>query len=263
MNEPPTLEAARAAWELRRHAHVSSIRGGEYQYFEMLRDHIVGGIPGNRPKILQFVLLPVLMRARRIVELGCAFSYFPETYPERSPWRASTSGDEGMVSTRAFLTACRFLSQVGVDATLTSVDVRSHPLYDNARALLTQLGLISYWRPVMGTDSIEWLRGRTEEIDIALIDSNHTYAHVRGELEGVAPLVSAGGLIIVDDCYNLDYVVGVAFCPDETAEGVVRGGEYGAVVEFLDTHREWTAEWVPGSIASVAFLRRKADAVAR
>lgn len=251
----PALDDARAAWRARLSAHVSSISGGDYQYFELLREHVVGGIPGNRPKIIPFVVLPILLRARNIVELGSSFTYFPETYPDASPWRASTSDSEGLISTRAFLVACRFLNQASVPATLTSVDIRESSLLENAKDLFTKLDLIQYWRPAMGVDSIEWLKSRTEKIDLALVDGHHTYAQVRGELEGLAPLMSHHAVIIVDDCYDVDYQTGVSWAVDETPEGTAKGGEYGAIVEFLDEHPEWTAQWVPGSIASVVYLR--------
>jgi FkbM family methyltransferase len=252
----------REGWQQRVHDHLASIQkaGGEYQYFELLRDHAVGsGIPGNRAKILPFLVLPILMRATRIVELGCSFTYYPRTYPDRSPWKASTSEFEGLVSTRTFLIACRFLNRIGVPATVTSVDIRNTSLYRNAEALLTDLSLIDHWRPVMGTDSIEWLRQQTEKIDIALVDSHHTYAQVSGELNGLQPLMSEHGIIIVDDCYNLDYQTGVDWNVDETPAGVAKGGQYGALLEFLEQHREWVAEWVPDSIASVAYLYRRGE----
>jgi len=252
----------REAWQQRIRSHLASIQkgGGDYQYFELLRDHAIGsGIPGNRAKILPFLVLPILMRATRIVELGCAFTYYPRTYPDRSPWKASTSDFEGLVSTRTFLIACRFLNRIGVPATLTSVDIRNTRLYGNAEALLTDLDLIGYWQPVMGTDSIEWLKRQTAKIDIALVDSHHTYAQVSGELNGLHPLMSEHGIIIVDDCYNLDYQTGVDWNIDETSAGVAKGGQYGALVEFLEQHPEWVAEWVPDSIASVAYLYRRGE----
>ena len=50
---------------------------------------------------------------RRIVELGTAFSYYPATYPDGSPWAMSNSGSEGAVGTRHLLAAAELLS--GID----------------------------------------------------------------------------------------------------------------------------------------------------
>jgi FkbM family methyltransferase len=139
------------------------------------------------------------------------------------------------------------------------VDIRTTGLYRNAEALLTDLNLIDYWRPVMGTDSIEWLKGQTERIDVALVDSHHTYAQVSGELNGLHPLMSEHGIIIVDDCYDLNYQTGADWSMDETPAGAAKGGQYGALVEFLEQHPEWVAEWVPVKVASVAYLCRRGE----
>ena len=254
----PYLDA-RTTWEKRRDAHLDQIgeAKGEYRYFELLREHITGGMPGNQGKIIPLYVIPLMLRARHIVELGSAFSSYPQSYPDGSPWKASLNTSiEGAVSTRTLLVACRFLNQMGIDATLTSVDKRDWAMFENTKKLFTDLDLIQFWRPTMGTDSIEWLKSRTQQIDVALVDSNHTYPQVSGELNGLLPLMSPKGVIIVDDCYNVDYQTGVVWNIDETEDGISKGGEYGAIVEFIKQHHEWKPEWFPASACSMMYLRK-------
>ena len=244
-------------WTKRRDEHVASLELGfrDYKYLEMVRKHCSKGY--NRYKIIFFYSFPLLIQAKRIVELGSSFTYYPETYHPRSPWEVSSSESEGLVSTRIFLMASRFLNKFGVPATLTSVDIRESSLFDNAKSLLKELDLLKYWEPVMGTDSMGWLKKQTEPIDLALVDSNHTYDQVAGELENLAPLMSSKAAIIIDDAYTLDYTPGVDWCDDETEEGRRKGSEYGAVLQFLEKHPEWVAEWVPPSIVPIALLYKK------
>lgn len=256
-NRLKTKTPESAYWIKRRNEHVASLESGfrDYKYLEMVRKHCSKGY--NRYKIIFFYSFPLIIQAKRIVELGSSFTYYPETYSPQSPWEVSSSESEGLVSTRIFLVACRFLNKFGVAATVTSVDVRESSLFENAKSLLKELDLLKYWEPVMGTDSIGWLKRQTEPIDLALVDSNHTYDQVAGELENLAPLMSAKGVIIVDDAYSLDYMPGVNWCDDETEKGRQKGGEYGAVLDFLKKHPEWVGEWVPMSIVSIVLLYKR------
>jgi hypothetical protein len=249
----------RTRWEKKRDAHVEKIgeAKGEYRYFELLREHVTGGMPGNQGKIIPLCLIPIMVGARHIVELGSAFSSYPESYPDGSPWKASLNTSiEGAISTRTFLVACRFLKQMGIDATLTSVDKRDWRMFENTKKLFTDLDLLQYWRPTMGTDSIEWLKNHEQQIDVALVDSNHTYIQVAGELKGVLPLMAPNGVIIIDDCYNVDYQTGVVWNIDEVEDGISKGGEYGAILEFLERYPEWKPHWFPSSACSIMYLRR-------
>lgn len=244
-------------WIKRRNEHIASLELGfrDYKYLEMVRKYCSKGY--NRHKIVFFYSFPLVIQAKRIVELGSSFTYYPDTYNPKSPWEVSSSESEGLISTRVFLVACRFLNKFGVAATLTSVDIRESRLFENAKSLLRQMDLLKYWVPVMGTDSIQWLKRQKESVDLALVDSNHTYDQVAGELENLAPLMSSKGVIIVDDAYNLDYRPGADWCDDETEEGRRKGGEYGAVLDFLEKHPEWVGEWVPMSIVAMALLYKK------
>lgn len=151
------------------------------------------------------------------------------------------AADEAMMSTRVFGIACRMLDAVGVTARLHSVDIRD---WDTPpRSLMTDLGLDQYWDRHFGTDSIGWLREFEGEIDVLLVDSNHTYHHVKGELDACAPKMAERSAIIVDNCYSTIYRTGSDYMADEDAEGIRRGGEYGAVLEFLNAHPEWIAHW--------------------
>lgn len=248
-------------WRKKQDEHLPQIDSAchDYKYFEIVRKHIVEGF--NRYKIIPYFAFPLMIQARNIVELGSAFTYYPETYRHSSPWGVSKSGSEGLVSTRIFLTACRFLNKIGVKARLTSVDIRESSMVEKSKQLLKDLGLIQYWNPVMGTDSIKWLKEQKEPSDLALVDSQHTYAQVAGELKNLSPLMSSKGIIIVDDCYDLNYKPGATWAADETEEGCAKGGEYGAVLDFLEKHPEWVAEWCPRSIVSMVFLYKRGSII--
>jgi predicted O-methyltransferase YrrM len=251
-----SVPAQISIWEKRRYELQKQIEaGGEFQYFEMLREHVVAcGLRANQHKVLPFLSYALAVRPRRIVELGASFSYYPETYANGSPWLASTAEDEGVLSTRVFLVACRILNQIGISATLTSVDIRDTHRFTNVQKLLTDCDLIRYWKPVMGQDSIAWLKAQTEPIDLCLVDSQHTYAQVKGELEALIPLMNPKGLIIVDDWADTEFKPHVEWSPDDDEEGVSKGGEFGAVLEFLKAHPEWRVEWWPSRVVSTVFL---------
>lgn len=252
-----SAERDAATWALRREEHRAHLDEGiqTWRYLELVRRHTNKNV--NWFKAIPFFALPLAVGARRMVELGSSFSYYPETYQPRSPWGISKAVDEGVVSTRLMLAAARLLTDFGVHSTVTSVDLRDSSLYKNARQLLTELDLIRFWDPKMATDSIGWLneeqqrlrRGEVEPIDFGLIDSNHTYDQVSRELAGILPLMSAKGVLLVDDCWTTNYKHGADWVPEESEEGIKRGGEYGAVLEFLEQHPNWQAEWIPEGMA--------------
>ena len=252
-------------WRDRAMAHQNAIPGevNLWRYFQMVRTHATTGV--NDYKALLFFALPLALRARRIVELGSSFSFYPDTYEDGSPWGVSSDRDEGVVSTRIILSACRLLKQLGVPSKLLSIELRdasyierwgNRDLVARARQLIDDLGLSEFWELHTGTDTVAWLaeergrllRGETEPIDFVLVDSNHTYDQVSRELAGVLPVLSATGAILVDDCFETNYAHGVDWIPEDSAEGLRRGGEYGAVLEFLDAHPDWHGEWMQSNV---------------
>jgi len=252
------LDAIRSRWRDRAMSHQNSVAAQTnlWRYLELVRTHAKEGV--NDYKALLFFTLPLAVRARRMVELGSSFSYFPDTYTDGSPWGTSSSQDEGLVSTRLMLSACLLLSRLGVDARLTSVDIRTKPgarigrdLEAAAHDLIGSLELHKFWEFLTGTDTLVWLaeeqkrleRGETQPIDFVLVDSNHTYDQVSRELESVLPLLSPRAVILVDDCYETNYQHGASWIPEDSLEGQRRGGEYGAILEFLAAHPQWRAEW--------------------
>jgi len=247
--------AALQSWLNRKQEHLRSLTTGNHDHlhFEMMRVHL-SECP-ERHTLLPLFSLALLTRAKRMVELGSGFTIYPKSYG--SPWQISASEDEAMISTRILLSACRILNRFGVDSKLTSVEIREDPVYqgehisDGARNLFDQMGLLQYWSFHPGTDSIEWLghekqfldKGQAEPIDLAYVDSNHTYAQVLAELEGLTPLMSPTGVIFIDNAYAVFYAPNVDWAPNETREGMLSGGKYGAIHHFLETHPEWIAEW--------------------
>lgn len=240
-------------WALRREEHRKTLQDGPqlWRYLEMVRLHAIDNI--NWFKAIPCFGLPMAVGARRLVELGSSFSYYPATYDPPSPWGRSSAGDEGVISTRLMLTACKLMSEFGPHSSLTSVDIRESSLYENVRSLLTDMDLIEFWDPQMGTDSIEWLQKEKERVqsraaeafDFVLVDSTHTYDQVARELACVLPLMSPTGIILVDDCWITNYKHGASWIPEESDKGLAHGGEYGAVIEFLENHPEWKADWIP------------------
>jgi len=123
----------------------------------------------------------------------------------------------------------------------------------DSRRLLEDLRLDSMWIDATGTSSQEWLATEArralnsgwQSIDLAYVDSNHTYAQVQAELEGVLPLLSPRAAIVVDNCYTVAYEVdpGLDWIKGESEEGIIKGGEYGAILDFITAHPEWHAEW--------------------
>jgi hypothetical protein len=261
----PDLASARENWYAAAMAHQNSAGEGFQisRYFDLVRQHAIEGV--NHYKSLLFFALPLAVQAERLVELGSSFSYYPETYADGSPWGVSSDRNEGVVSTRIMLSACRLLNRLGVPARLTSIDIRTsadlyaavgRDLVASARSLIEDLDLSQFWDLHEGTDTVAWLheeterflRGEAKPIDFVLVDSNHTYDQVSRELEAVLPLLSRWAVILVDDCYETNYVHGATWIPEESREGVLRGGEYGAVLEFLQAHPEWRADWMPFNV---------------
>jgi hypothetical protein len=270
----PDIEEIRSDWRTRAQQHKNDLYAtptpATWRYFAMAREHAATSV--NAQKVLPFLALPLMplsIQAKRMVELGSSFSYYPMQYgdpPDR--WGVSEHISEGGVSTRLMLSACKLLRQAGVEATLCSIDIRGvepHPVYGDLfgrlKHLLGDLDLLEPWRPFMGTDTREWLRqeadrierGEAEPIDFALVDSNHTYDQVRTELDALLPVISERGIILVDDCYDTEYMHGADWIPEETKEGLRRGGEYGAILEFIEAHPEWQPDW----LETMVLLRRR------
>ena len=140
----------------------------DYRYLELVRTHS-SDANWYCHKVLPLFSFALLSKATHIVELGCSFSFYPETYGQAGPWGLSVSHVEGAISTRILLTACRFLNKFGIPSRLTSIDLRISPLFENMKKLLSDLDLVQYWNPVMGTDSITWLQHQTDPIDLGLL----------------------------------------------------------------------------------------------
>jgi len=261
----------REAWESRAENHRRRLHhdGGAWRYLELVRVHATTGV--NYYKALPFFAIPLMIRARTLVELGSSFSYYPETYENETPWGVSSAGDEGVVSTRILLSACYFLDRLGVPARLTSVDIRDSALFANVERLLTDLGLRDYWEPRMRTNTLDWLQERksltrqnkAEPIDFALVDSNHTFKQVKEELKGLVDIMSPDGIILVDDAYITNYRHGVDWVPEESAAGRKRGGEYGAILEFQSSHPDWGAEWTPDGMVFLSRRLKSRDSLHR
>jgi hypothetical protein len=250
------LEEVAAEWRERIACLRADIEKGFHlwRYLDMVRQHSDQQRSVNWYKATAFFALPLLLRARRIVEIGASFSVFPATYGSpANPWGPAGEPDEGVVSTRLLLAAAHLLGQAGIDARVTSIDVRESSNYANVEHLFASLGLREYWDPRMSTDSIDWLtaekrrldEGHVTPIDFALVDGHHTYDQVARELAGLLPVMAAEGAILIDDCYRSDFQVAAGWMPDETEHGLRRGGEFGAIVEFLERHQEWKAHWMP------------------
>lgn len=224
---------ARDAVLSNRHCHM---------YFQLIAKH--AKVRKSGYKIIPLFSLALLLRPRNIVELGAAFTYYPEGYPSR--WGVCSKKDEGLVSTRVLLAACRFLNGIGIPARLTSIDIRKDDeQLKKCKAFLEKLGLLEFWNPVYGTDSLTWLRGNREKIDIAYVDSAHTYKQVRDELEILSPLMSEDGLIVVDDGFTINDSPKASWRIDEDEQGRSSGGEFGAILYFLEKHGEWFSRWSP------------------
>lgn len=263
-----SLDEARLYWQRRvsgtRDKLLNHTPDALWLYFKMTRSHLQ---PGNISEFrtLPLLVLPLVFQSKRMVELGSAFTYYPETYGNPpDAWVASDSGTEGLVGTRFLLMACKFLHEfAGIDATLVSVDLREGGLAPNSDRLLDELGLLEDWQPFIGTDTLTWLqeegqrieRGEAERLDFVLVDSNHTYAQVSAELTATLPLLSEGGVMLVDDCYVTEARHGATWIPEDGDEGVRRGGEYGAVLEFLAQHPDWQADW----FESMVLLSRRGN----
>jgi hypothetical protein len=268
----PELAAAFWNWSFRKAQLVNDTTDGahsEFRYWEMVRKYAA-----DSPfwyAIIPIFAYPLMLGARRIVEFGTAFTFYPKTL--ETPWSVSSSPDEGMLSTRILLAACKILKHRGIDSKLVSIEVRGKAMYEhedithNGDALFADLGLREYWEPKFGADSVEWLTeqkelvrsGRELPIDFALLDSNHTYALTKSELEGLAAIMSDKGVMIVDNAYTIFYEPNAEWSLDESPEGIRRGGKFGAVLEFVTSNSDWEIDWFVYPY-DFACLRRKPQA---
>jgi len=230
---PPSTRKSAIDWSTRVRDLRASLGLG---YFEVIQDaaaHLL-----SRDKTIELALLPLALQARTVVELGCAMSYYDAGRPYSLAVRDIT---EGMMSTRVLGIACALLRSVGVPATLHSVDIREWP--ERPRSLMRDLGLGDAWQFHAGQDSINWVRNYPGEIDVLLVDSNHTYTHVAAELEAASAKMAPRSAIVIDNCYATFYRTGSSYMSDDDREGIERGGEFGAILDFLAAHPEWHPYW--------------------
>ena len=97
------------------------------------------------------------------------------------------------VSTNTFLNAIQARNRDG--DRLYSIDVRDVPykVYGSTE---------SYWHLIKGDSAnVPW----DKEIDILLIDGNHTYQYVKSDYEKFEPFVRKGGIILLHDMTNYKY----------------------------------------------------------
>jgi hypothetical protein len=265
----PDLAVTFRDWLYRRstlHTRLFAEPDAEYHYWEMVRKYAA-----DSPfwyAIVPIFAYPLLLRAKRMVEFGSAFTFYPDTFED--PWGISSAPDEGMISTRILLAACKVLETRGIASKLVSIEIRGKAIHNdvditnNGDMLFTELGLRQYWQPVFGMDSSTWIeeqrslvRRRKElPIDFALLDSNHTYALTRAELEGLAAVMSDQGVMIIDNCYTLFYEVDAKWSPNESPEGIRKGGKFGAILEFAASRPDWELMWFPYP-TEIACLRKR------
>jgi hypothetical protein len=268
------IDSVTRAWAAKAAAQHQSIHDdmspATWRYFQLIRNHCFtqSHVPdldeesreANVYKTIPLFTLPLTIQAKRMVELGSSFTHYPDG--QDTPWTASKEAQVGLVSTRILLSAAELLHDLaGIDAHLTSVDLRERvhdfgdemvDLRPHGHELMKAIGVDDRWTFDTGIDSVSWLnrererieQGTAERIDFALVDSNHTYEQVGAELDGLLPLMSDKGVILVDDCYSTNYLHGVEWVPQESENGQRHGGEFGAILEFVDAHPEWHAEWL-------------------
>jgi cephalosporin hydroxylase len=76
------------------------------------------------------------------------------------------------------------------------------------------------------------LAGRPDEVRMVILDSDHSRSHVRAEMELLAPYVSPGSYLIVEDTNINGHPTLSEFGP----------GPYEAVTEFLSEHAEFVVD---------------------
>lgn len=213
-----------------------------HKYFDLIKcyaDHPIFSF-----KAIPLFSIPLVLRPTNIIELGAAFTSYPEKYD--NPWGLYDGMSEGLLSTRILLTACRFLNKYGIKATLTSIDIRDNKKkFEDGKKCLQALDLFQYWRPFYGTDSLEWLKKNKGPIHLAYVDSSHTYKQVKAELEALALLMAPDGLVIIDDGFIISDPCKELWRVSEDDEGRSKGGEFGAILDFLKDHPEWHHVWSP------------------
>lgn len=226
-----------------------------HKYFDFIK--CLAGHPIFSYKVIPLFSIPLLLRPINIVELGPAFTSYPEKCND--PWGRYDKLDEGLISTRVLLTACRFLNKYGIKACLTSIDIREDKKrFEDSKKQLQELDLFQYWKPFYGTDSLEWLEKNKDPIHLAYVDSSHTYKQVKAELEALAPLMIPDGLIMIDDGFTLSDPSKELWRVNEDDEGRSKGGEFGAILDFLKDHPEWHNVWSPEGIV---YLCRNASTI--
>jgi cephalosporin hydroxylase len=77
-----------------------------------------------------------------------------------------------------------------------------------------------------------------DETVLVVLDSNHTKAHVRAELDAYAPLVSAGSFVVAMD----GHVMEAAAASSRAASDWATNNPNAAVREFADEHPEFAIE---------------------
>jgi len=213
-----------------------------HKYFDLVK--CLAGHSLFSYKVIPLFSIPLLLRPTNIVELGSAFTSYLEKCND--PWGRYDKLEEGLISTRVLLTACRFLNKYGIKASLTSIDIRDDKKkFEDTERHLQELDLLQYWKPFYGTDSLDWLKRNKDLIHLAYVDSSHTYKQVKAELEALAPQMIQNGVIIIDDGFTINDPSDVSWRVNEDEGGRSKGGEFGAVLDFLKEHPEWRNTWSP------------------
>jgi cephalosporin hydroxylase len=134
---------------------------------------------------------------------------------------------------------CRALGHgrvIGVDIEIRPHNrraIEAHPLYD----LITLVEADS-----VAPETVDHVRGLIEpgEVVLLILDSAHTRAHVRAELEAYAPLVSPGSYVVVMDGF-MESLVGAPRAEPDWGQNNPRR----AAADFLAEHDEFQLDEAP------------------
>jgi cephalosporin hydroxylase len=136
---------------------------------------------------------------------------------------------------------------IGVD-----IDIRKHNRAAiEAHPLAGRIALVEGSSIAPATLAAVRARIAPGERVLAVLDSNHTRAHVRAELEAYAPLVAPGGWMVACDGIMAD----LAGAPRSTADWAWDNPR-GAVEDFLADHPDFAAE-EPGFLFNEGAVRAR------